>query len=282
MCLNWALSAEVAHYRHTKIAGGAHSYRLGFGEVVTAEAERAAARICFWLAADELFPQCIDELLALPAGCDWRPECEYDCAAHVALITDWARRWRLLDRGDVADWILEGAGRALQWRDVCPRLARPQAAFELAGGYGGVALTDPEEREIALPALPAGRDDLPKNLAKIARFSAEGAEFLFNPEADRAGEFKRALRALGGARATEACRRVDAIVALALERGGKVAGWKCEPEHFYWAARAVLGRESYQRIAAAPRRVTPEGVRNKVEPILTVIGLRRLKGRPRR
>lgn len=282
MCLSWALSAEVAHYRHTKIAGGTHSYRLGLGEVVTADAERAVARICFWLAADESFPACLDELLELGAACDARPLCDYDCPTHIERIKRWGRRWRLLDRGEVPDWITEGARRALQWRDTYPALARPQAPFELAGGGGGVALTEREEREIGLPALPAGPEDLPRNLAKIARFSADGAEFSFDPEADRAGEFKRALRALGGARATEACRRVDEIVALALERGGKLAEWKCEPEHFRWAARAVLGRESYERIAAAPVVITPLAVRKAVVPILRLIGLSRPLGRPRR
>lgn len=230
---------------------GANSYRLGWGEVVRPGGEQALARALFLRTVEQLYPACLDDLLELAVSgrweghwSQWQFEPAYESAR--AAVEAWARRWRLLDRGTVPAWLMQAALETLwlQRNSACPPrgFAYP--------GWGGPALVQDGERLVA-------------------------AATQFDPELDRAAPVKRRLRARGGKAAAEACRRVDEIIKLALARGGKLSAWRCEPAHFEWAVRALVGRETYEIISRQPARVSPFAVRNAVQAVLSLVGLRR-------
>ena len=287
----------------------ATSYRFG-GEATLPSIIVAQARAAFLDVADELYPPVLDELLAIgdapgvpemrgvPSGHlrawleNWAaPPAGWD--GLMEAVQAWARRWRLLDKGAVPQWVLETALFTIAW---CRRTG--QRFWDLPD-WGRVVCTRSDN--LVLPPVPVGTEAiraLPAGLRGILtlvlRDGVTRLACFYYADLYGSGRFKRALRKYAlsvlrvwGVSAEQACRRIDQTVAAALARGCVPGQWRAERRIVYWAARAVVGREAYEDIANDPNRgvserrerISPPTVRNQVSEFLALIGLRRRSGR---
>jgi hypothetical protein len=274
----------------------ATSYRIG-GEACSPEAICAEARAAFLDVAAELYPL-LDELLSIPeapwfVGAPSRTirawlqgwaDAPPGWDALLDAVQAWARRWRLLDKGAVPQWVLETALFTIAW---CRRCG--QRFWDLP--EWGRAVCTRSDRVI-LPPVPAPAK-LPAGLQRVLTFeSRDGRRYVscrFYPESQGAGRFKRALREYSGwivrlwqTSAEQACRRVDRLVAEALAAGAARGQWRSDREPVEWTVKATVGGMTYEQIAAEEWRITPEAVAKHVKRLLRLIGLRRIPNRPRK
>jgi len=274
----------------------ATSYRIG-GEACSPEAIRAEARAAFLDVAAELYPL-LDELLSIPeapwfVGVPYRTirawlegwaDAPPGWDALLDAVQAWARRWRLLDKGAVPQWVLETALFTIAW---CRRSGL--RLFELPD-WGGMVRTRSDR--VILPPVPAP-PKLPAGLERVLTFEArDGRRYVscrFYPEFQGAGRVKRTLREysgwvlrLWGTSAEKACRRIDELVAQALAAGAAPGEWHSDREPIEWAVKARVGGVTYEAIAAGEWRVTPDTVAKHVKRLLRLIGLRRMAKRPRK
>ena len=282
----------------------AQSYRFG-GEACSAEALQAEARAAFLDVVGELYPAVLDELLAIGdapgvpelrgvpsrtirAWLDGWADAPAGLDGLVEAVQAWARRWRLLDKGAVPQWVLETALSTIAW---CRRSGL--RLFELPD-WGRVVCTRSDN--LVLPPVPMGTEAiraLPAGLRGILtlvlRDGVTQLACYYYPDLYGSGRFKRAIREnaktvyrIWGVTPEEACRRIDGAVARALAAGAVPGQWRARRDAVYWAVQATVGRKSYIELAEASQRVYAETVRNEVSAFLSVIGLRRNAHRPRK
>jgi len=278
----------------------AQSYRFG-GEACSPEAIRAEARAAFLDVAAELYPL-LDELLSIPeapwfVGVPSRairawlegwadPPAGWD--GLMEAVQAWARRWRLLDKGAVPQWVLETALSTIAWgrRSGLRVWDLPDWGRVVCTRSDNLVLPPVPMGTEAIRALPAGLRGI---LTLVLRDGVTRLACYYYPDLYGSGRFKRAIREnaktvyrIWRVTPEQACRRIDSLVSEALAAGATPGEWHADREPLDWAVKATVGGMTYEAIAAAEWRVGPDTVAKHVKRLLRLIGLRRIPNRPRK
>jgi hypothetical protein len=206
-------------------------------------------RLDFLLTLDQLVPECKAGLRAIYFSKIGVVALTCDNAVRIRSdwpfpeVVEWCRRHHLCDPKKPVEWVLQLAANSFRhWFLV----GGDQWGFSSSGSG---SLTTEEERSF-------------------------GERYRYNPETERRDQARRRL--------PERYRAdVDRLIDLALERGGLIAPWGCEPGHVDWFVRHQVQEWNEAKIATT-YSVSPEAVHSALCAIRPYLGLSLPKGRRRK